>query len=77
MTDISIPPAALEAGARTLCSRAGYEWTVTPDVHNHWRAEARAAFERLLPHDAALRAEVYAWQDRLLPLAARVPVHLA
>ena len=48
MTDISIPPAALEAGARTLCSRAGYEWTVTPDVHNHWRAEARAAFLAML-----------------------------
>lgn len=44
MSDIRIPAAALEAGAKTLCSRAGYEWTVTPDVHNHWRAEARAAF---------------------------------
>ena len=44
MADITIPAAALEAGAKTLCSRAGYEWTVTPDVHNHWRAEACAAF---------------------------------
>jgi hypothetical protein len=44
MANITIPPAAIEAGAITLCSRAGYAWTVTPDVHNHWRAEARAAF---------------------------------
>lgn len=35
-------------------------------------APARAAFERLLQDDAGLRAEVYRWQDRLLPLALRV-----
>ena len=34
-------------------------------------AADRAEVERLLPGDAALRAEVYAWQDRLLPLALR------
>ena len=48
MSEIRIPAAALEAGAKTLCSRAGYEWTVTPDVHNHWRAQARAAFLAML-----------------------------
>ncbi|GHC99407.1 DNA-directed RNA polymerase sigma-70 factor [Pseudorhodoferax aquiterrae] len=36
-------------------------------------AAARTEVERRLPDDAALRADVYAWQDRLLPLAARVP----
>lgn len=36
-------------------------------------APARAAFEERLQHDAALRAEVYRWQDRLLPLALRTP----
>ncbi|KQP22699.1 anti-sigma factor domain-containing protein [Pseudorhodoferax sp. Leaf267] len=36
-------------------------------------AAARAELEALLPSDAALRAEVYAWQDRLLPLATRGP----
>ena len=36
-------------------------------------APTRAAFESLLEQDDALRAEVYAWQDRLLPLAMRVP----
>lgn len=29
----------------------------------------RATFEQALAHDRALRAEVYRWQDRLLPLA--------
>ncbi len=33
----------------------------------------RREVEQALAHDAALQAEVYAWQDRLLPLAARVP----
>ena len=33
----------------------------------------RREVEQALTHDAALQAEVYAWQDRLLPLAARVP----
>lgn len=41
---ITIPAGALEAGARLLCKRAGYDWTVTPSVHEHWREEARAAF---------------------------------
>ena len=36
-------------------------------------AAARTEVEALLPTDAALRAEVYAWQDRLLPLATRGP----
>lgn len=34
-------------------------------------APTRAEFERLLQDDAGLRAEVYTWQDRLLPLAMR------
>jgi anti-sigma-K factor RskA len=33
----------------------------------------RREVEQALTHDAQLQAEVYAWQDRLLPLAARVP----
>lgn len=36
-------------------------------------AEDHAAVAAALPHDAALRAEVYAWQDRLLALSAQVP----
>lgn len=32
----------------------------------------RAAFEARMQHDRALVREVYAWQDRLLPLAGRV-----
>lgn len=35
-------------------------------------AGARAEFERAFAADAALQAEVYLWQDRLLGLAARV-----
>ena len=35
-------------------------------------ADERARFEARLATDAALQAEVYAWQDRLLPLADRV-----
>lgn len=35
-------------------------------------AAARVAFEQALAHDAALQAEVYAWQDRLLGLTRRV-----
>ncbi len=37
-------------------------------------AEDRAAVEAALPGDAALRAAVYAWQDRLLALTAQAPV---
>jgi anti-sigma-K factor RskA len=36
-------------------------------------AAERREVEQALAHDAALQAEVYAWQDRLLPLAVRVP----
>ena len=36
-------------------------------------ADVRRAFEQRLARDSALRAEVYAWQDRLLPLAQRIP----
>ena len=36
-------------------------------------AEDHAAVAAALPQDAALRAAVYAWQDRLLPLSAQVP----
>ncbi|WP_309638403.1 anti-sigma factor domain-containing protein [Methylibium sp.] len=35
-------------------------------------AEARAAFEQALAADAALQAEIYVWQDRLLGLVGRV-----
>lgn len=35
-------------------------------------AAERAEFERALKEDAALQAEVYVWQDRLLGLAGRV-----
>lgn len=35
-------------------------------------AAARAAVEQALPADPALRAAVYDWQDRLLPLLGRV-----
>lgn len=34
-------------------------------------ADERREFERALANDPALQAEVYAWQDRLLPLAVR------
>jgi anti-sigma-K factor RskA len=36
-------------------------------------APEHAAVQARLATDAALRAEVYAWQDRLLPLARQVP----
>ena len=36
-------------------------------------AEDAAAVAAALPQDAALRADVYAWQDRLLALSAQVP----
>lgn len=37
-------------------------------------AEDQAALAAALPGDAALRAAVYAWQDRLLALTAQAPV---
>lgn len=36
-------------------------------------AQDHAAVASALPQDAALRGEVYAWQDRLLALSAQVP----
>jgi len=38
-------------------------------------ADERREFKRSLARDAALQAEVYAWQDRLLPLAVRGVPH--
>lgn len=44
MTDIIIPPAALEAGARALCNEQRLFWPdLTKDEHDIIRGEARAA----------------------------------
>ena len=36
------------------------------------QAQDRTAFDKVLAGDPALRAEVYAWQDRLVGLTQRV-----
>ena len=47
--DITIPPAALEAGARALCNEQRLFWyDLTKDEHDIIRAEARAAFLAML-----------------------------
>ena len=45
MTDITIPPAALEAGVRTLCNEQRLFWHgLTTEAQDIIRGEARAAF---------------------------------
>ena len=45
MTHITIPPAALEAGARTLCNEQRLFWHgLTTEAQDIIRGEARAAF---------------------------------
>ena len=49
MSEIKIPPAALEAGARALCNEQRLFWyDLTKDEHDIIRAEARAAFLAML-----------------------------
>jgi hypothetical protein len=48
MTDITIPPVALEAGARALAADAKLNWDDIPQTHNIMRREARAAFLAML-----------------------------
>ena len=49
MTDITIPAAALEAGAKALCKEARLFWPDLNDAeHDIMRAEARAAFLAML-----------------------------
>lgn len=55
MTNIHIPPAALEAGARALadayyrnCSDGRLTLSDTDDTPEDWYAEARAAFEAMV-----------------------------
>ena len=49
MTDITIPPAALEAGARTLCNEQRIFWHgLTTQAQDIIRGEARAAFLAML-----------------------------
>lgn len=57
MSEIRIPAAALEAGARKLCAKAGYAWTETPDVHSHWREQARAAFLAMIEVWEGMKSE--------------------
>lgn len=69
---ITIPPAALEAGARALadtyyrnCTAGRLTMADTDDVPEDWYVEARAAFE----------AMVEAWPDmahRVMPYAALI-----
>lgn len=42
--DITILPAALEAGARAICLAQGYCWDCHPGFRDAWATEARAAF---------------------------------
>ena len=45
MSEITIPPAALEAGARTLCNEQRLFWHgLTKEARNIIRREARAVF---------------------------------
>lgn len=44
MTDITIPPAALEAGARAAMDDAGWHWDSADEARRDiWRRTARAA----------------------------------
>lgn len=74
MTDLTIPPEALEAGARTLCNEQRLFWHgLTTDAQDIIRGEARAAFLAIVEAWPGVRhypdMEVFASKARLiLPL---------
>jgi hypothetical protein len=69
MTDITIPPAALEAGARALARYNCEQWDNDPD---RWRAyftdEARAAFLAMLAAWPEMRISWLALNDGAIVL---------
>jgi hypothetical protein len=68
MTDITIPPAALEAGARTLCNEQRLFWHgLTTESQDIIRGEARAAFRAIV---AAERAHLVDIPDTIAALDA-------
>ena len=69
MTDINIPVAALEAGARALCNEQRLFWPdLTKDEHNIIRAEARAAFLAIVEAWPGLQHRIHIEQAIVLPL---------
>lgn len=40
MTEIIIPPEAIEAGARALASHYSYDWNENEELHAIWKEEA-------------------------------------
>ena len=45
MTDIHIPPEALEAAARSAANDRGYNWELHPNFHKAFKRMARAALQ--------------------------------
>ena len=73
MSNITIPPAALEAGVRTLCNEQRLFWHgLTTDAQDIIRGEARAAFLAMIEAWPGMRISWLASDDGaiVLPLPA-------
>lgn len=71
MSEIRIPPAALEAGARTLCNKQRLFWHgLTTAAQDIIRAEARAAFLAMLEAWPGMDVE------RFMPDSGPYAIHL-
>jgi hypothetical protein len=71
MSEITIPPAALEAGVRTLCNEQRLFWHgLTTEAQDIIRGEARAAFLAMIK--AWPRMDV----ERFMPDSGPYTIHL-
>ena len=69
MTDIIIPPAALEAGARTLCNEQRLFWHgLTTQAQDIIRGEARAVFIAMIEAWPGMRISWLALNDGAIVL---------
>lgn len=83
MTDIHIPPAALEAGARALAAvrMPNYTWDdLDREMHDYLRGDARAAFLAMIAAWEGMKLTPW-WEftthkrrvDLILPLPQETP----
>ena len=69
MSKITIPPAALEAGARTLCNEQRIFWRgLTTDAQDIIRGEARAVFIAMIEAWPGMRISWLALNDGAIVL---------
>ena len=73
MADITIPPAALEAGARAICETENGPCECLPDECGctYWQAHARAAFLAMIEAWPEMAHRVLPYSALILPLTEK------